>query len=114
MRRERRGRGDGDGDAVADGQGRHDAPDVVDMAGDDMSAKLVADLQRAFEVEAAPRVPHPRRGSRERFGASIDREPAPPAVALRVPALVAARETPAHAGARGPGTEADPLLAGPD
>src|SRR3546814_9837847 len=54
---------------------RHDAPDVVDMAGDDMPAQLVADLQRAFEVQAAAGVPHPRRGARERFGARVDREP---------------------------------------
>src|SRR3546814_14329147 len=75
MRRERRGRRDGDGHAVADGFDRHDAPDVVDMAGDDMPAQLVADLQRAFEVQAAAGGPHPRRGARERFGARVDREP---------------------------------------
>src|SRR3546814_19019380 len=45
------------------------------MAGDDMAAEFVTDLQRAFEVQAAAGVPHSRRGARERFGARVDREP---------------------------------------
>src|SRR3546814_13725437 len=84
------------------------------MAGDDMAAKLVADLQRAFEVEAAPRVPHPRRGARERFGARIDREPAARAVALRVHALVDDRETRARAGDRGADIDAAHVIGGAD
>src|SRR3546814_3865766 len=46
------------------------------MAGDDMPAKLVADAERAFEVEAPADVPHARRGARQRLGTRIDREPA--------------------------------------
>src|SRR3546814_19948069 len=46
------------------------------MACDDMPAKLVADAERAFEVEAPADVPHARRGARQRLGTRIDREPA--------------------------------------
>jgi len=100
MRRERRGCGDGDRHAVADRLGRYDMSDVVDMAGDDMPAKLVADLQRAFEVEAAPRLPHPGRGARDRLGARIDREPAAGPVAVRVHTLIDDRQTRPRTGDR--------------
>src|SRR3546814_3186451 len=85
----RSGRGvDGDLDAVADGFDRDDPADRIDMAGDDMPAKLVADLERAFEIQAAADVPHPGRGARDRFGARVDREPARGAVAARIDPLV--------------------------
>src|SRR3546814_8037194 len=79
---ERRRGFDGDLDAVADGFDRDDPADRIDMAGDDMPAKLVADLERAFEIQAAADVPHPGRGARDRFGARVDREPARGAVEI--------------------------------
>src|SRR3546814_7508720 len=45
------------------------------MDGDDGAARVATDLQLAFEVQAAPGVPHSRRGARERFGARVEREP---------------------------------------
>ena len=50
--------------------------DAVDMAGDDMPAELVAELQRALEVEPAARGPHVRGGARDGLARDVDREPA--------------------------------------
>src|SRR5690606_22910074 len=51
-----------------------------DMAGDDMPAKLVAQLERAFEVERAALIPVTLRGARERLRGDVDGEPARPLV----------------------------------
>jgi hypothetical protein len=46
------------------------------MAGDDMAAKLVAHLQRAFQVETEALVPLALSSTRERLGRDVDGEPA--------------------------------------
>src|SRR3546814_2315811 len=51
MRRQFGRRRDRHGQAVPSGFDRNDAPDRVDMAGDDMPAQFVADAQRALQVE---------------------------------------------------------------
>ena len=62
------------------------------MAGDDMAAELVADAERAFEVEPRALGPQAGRGAGSRFLADIDREP--------VLALVDDRQAGARAGDR--------------
>jgi len=42
------------------------------MAGDDMAAQFVADLQRAFEVNARSNAPCARRGQPQGLGACVD------------------------------------------
>ena len=49
--------------------------DAVGMAGHDMAAKLVADLERAFEIEPRALPPAARRGHPQRLGRGIDRKP---------------------------------------
>jgi hypothetical protein len=45
------------------------------MAGDDVPAKLVAHLERAFEVQPRARLPLARRRPRPGFGRDVDVEP---------------------------------------
>ena len=52
------------------GVDRRDLADAVDMAGDDMAAELVADLQRALEVE--PRALAPTCPARSRLWVSAE------------------------------------------
>src|SRR5262245_6624007 len=51
------------------------------MAGDDMSAELVADPEGALEIDAYPASPPADRGHTQRLGGGIDGEPAAVAVA---------------------------------
>ena len=71
---------------------------VVDMAGDDVAAELVADLKRTFEIEEAPLLPHAGRGAAPCLGGNIDREP--------LLAFVDDRQADARTGDRG--AEIDP------
>ena len=48
--------------------------DAVDMARDDMAAELVADLQRAFEIEPRALLPGAGRGHPQGLGRGIDRD----------------------------------------
>src|SRR6185436_1483040 len=74
--RERGPRDQADAQRIADRLDRGDLADAVDMAGDDMAAKLVADLERALQVERRALGPESRRGAALRLGRDIDREPA--------------------------------------
>ena len=47
---------------------------AIDMAGDDMAAELVADFERAFEIEPRARTPLAGGRARQRFGRGIDVE----------------------------------------
>jgi len=47
----------------------------IDMAGDDMPAQLVTQLERLFKVELAPGSPLVLRRAADRFARDIDREP---------------------------------------
>ncbi len=69
--------------------------DTVDMAGDDMPAQLVTQLQRAFEIKAAARFPHAGRGAFHRLSGGVDGKPAP---AVRVRSLVYDSKAYARAG----------------
>ncbi len=53
------------------------------MAGDDVTAELVADAKRALEVEARADLPRAGVGDRQRLGRRLDVEPR--AVAIRLP-----------------------------
>src|SRR4029077_14926348 len=53
------------------------------MAGDDMSAELVADPERALEIDACPAPPLPDRSYPQRLGGGICGDPA--AIALAAP-----------------------------
>src|SRR4029453_19205834 len=46
------------------------------MTGDDMSAEFIANLERAFQVDARAPPPSPYRGQAQRLGGGFDREPA--------------------------------------
>ena len=70
---------------------------AVGMAGDDVAAELVADLERALEIDARARSPAPTRGHAQRLGGGIDREPG----AVAVPAARDHGEAHAAAGDRG-------------
>ena len=59
-----------------------------------MAAKLVADLQRALEVDAPARRPVAERRLRQRLGRDVDVEPAPP---RRCPVSTTVRQTPSQA-----------------
>src|SRR5690625_3583846 len=62
------------------GPDRDDLADPVYMARDNMPAKLVADLQRGFQIDPCAFLPEPDRGARAGLGRSIDIEPALPAI----------------------------------
>ena len=59
---------------------RAHARDAVDMAGDDMAAQFVADLQRAFQIDARAVLPVAHIGETDRLGRGIDREPGASAI----------------------------------
>ena len=68
-----------------------DPAGAIDMAGDDMAAEFVADLQRAFEVQAAASGPHALRGAGDGFAGNVDREP------VAAPLSTTVRQTPEQA-----------------
>ena len=47
---------------------------AIDMAADEMPAELVAEPERAFEIELGAALPAPRGGDAERLGGHIDGE----------------------------------------
>ena len=73
---------------------RDDGGDAVGVAGDDVAAEFVADLQRALEIELRARRPVLRGGHAQRFGGGIDLEPG---LALRTPEPTTVRHTPLQA-----------------
>src|SRR5262245_2732326 len=73
------------------------------MPGDDVSTELIADLERAFEIDARAPLPTAHRGRPQRLGGGIDGEPG--AVAL----LAARDHGQAHATAGDRGADADGL-----
>ena len=54
---------------------RENFGDAVDMAGDDMAAQLVAELEGAFEIDAGAVAPAADSGQPQRFGRGVDRKP---------------------------------------
>jgi hypothetical protein len=68
-----------DAGAVALGGHRDHLGQPVDMARDDMAAELVADPERAFEIDPVPRLPGRGAGAdvglRDRLGRDVDLEP---------------------------------------
>ena len=80
-----------------------DLADAVDMAGDDMAAKLVADPERALEVEPRALAPEAGRGLRHGLARDVDREPAV--------ALVDDGQADARAGDRGAEIDARHVVA---
>ncbi len=68
--------------------------DAVDMAGDDVAAEFVADLQRALEIEAGAARPAADGGDPQRLGGGIDREPG---ACRPAPVSTTVRQTPAQA-----------------
>ena len=83
--------------AAGDGIAGEDLRHAVDMARDDVPAELVADLERALEVEARARPPCADRGAGKRLRGGVDFEPA----AVRAPADRDDGEARAGAGDRG-------------
>src|SRR4030081_3378792 len=81
------------GQILTRGQGR----DPVGVAGDDVSAELVADPERALEIDAPAVAPLPDRGHSQGLRRGVDREPA----AVAVPAASDDGEAHAAAGDRG-------------
>src|SRR5262249_14207754 len=73
------------------------------MAGDDVPAELIADLERAFEIDARAPLPAANRGHPQRLGGGIDGKPG--AVAL----LSARDHGQAHAAAGDRGADVDRL-----
>src|SRR5215467_16134717 len=73
------------------------------MAGDDVPAELIADLERAFEIDARAPPPAANRGHPQRLGGGIDGKPG--AVAL----LSARDHGQAHAAAGDRGADVDRL-----
>src|SRR5207237_4213919 len=65
-----------DAPRIADLLDRRDLADPVDMAGDDMPAELVADLERALEVDLRAFGPEAGRSAALGLGRDVDREPA--------------------------------------
>src|SRR5437868_4891989 len=53
---------------------RGDCPDAIDVASDDMAAELVADFERAFEIEPRANTPRAGGGALERLRCRIDVE----------------------------------------
>ena len=73
--RERLGRIESETARIARWRNAGDRGDAIDMAGDDMTAQLVAKLQSGFEIEARAFGPTAGNGARHGLGRSIDREP---------------------------------------
>src|ERR1700730_12833615 len=71
------------------------------MTGDDVAAKLVADLERALEVGPGAALPSPDCGEAQRLGGGIDGKPG--AVAI----LAARDRSEAHAAAGDRGADGD-------
>ena len=57
---------------------RNDGGKAVDMTGDHMAAQLVAQFQRALEIDLAARPPAAGGGQPQRLGGGINREPGAP------------------------------------
>ena len=87
---------------AADILGQCDPADRVDMTGNEVPAKLVAQTQRAFEIEAAVLAPLVLRGAADGLARNVDREPGIAFLA----ALLDHRQAYARAGDRG--TDVDP------
>ena len=68
---------------------------------DDMAAELVADLQRALEIEPRALLPAPGRGHPQRLGGGIDRKQ------VRLPPLAGLDHGQADAGMRDRGADGD-------
>ena len=75
--------------------------EAVGVTGDDVAAELVADLERALEVDPGAAPPAPDRGEPQRLGGGIDREPGAIAV------LAARDHGEAHAAAGDRGADRD-------
>ena len=103
---ERARHADADARRIAFGTDADDLGDRIDMAGDDMAAELVAQAQRALEVELRAFAPQVGGGPRDGFGRNIDREP--------VVALVDDGQADARAGDRRAEIDGVEVVAGPD
>ena len=79
---------------------------AVDMAGHEMAAELIAERERALEIDAAPLPPGAERGARERLVGDIDGEARAFALCL---GDIDDGEAAAVAGDRGPLFEAPAL-----
>src|SRR5690349_16873546 len=74
-RAERARNAEADLERVALGASADDRGDRIDVAGDDMPAELIAQAQRAFEVELRALLPVAARRFGNGFARHIDREP---------------------------------------
>src|SRR3569832_640003 len=63
---------------------RGNAGEAVDVAGDDVAAEFVADLERAFEIDARAVPPAPDAGDAQSLVGRVDREPGAAILLARV------------------------------
>ena len=82
----------------------HDLGDAIDMARDQMAAQFVANLQRAFQIDALAGLPAARQGLRQRLRRRLDMEDA---ARLAIAARRERRDREAHARAGDRGADVD-------